>query len=240
MPPDFPTGCVIPGFPCQGIGAIGGPPDSGQSILATALSLAIALGADTPGATGPWQPPADHGSVTYIAARDDRATLSRRLALLAHAGWITEHTFDRIGEHIRFMVCDDLSGYRLGAGNRGELARVLGDAAQRQRLIVIDPIARFVDPDGHHPRALRTAVGLIHEVIRDSGASVLLVHERPLPKPIDTILDWKMELKPGADGNHMILHTQSRRDKACQCSRQPLNRLSTGLFEELRVDSRDP
>ena len=163
-------------------GLLIGPDGSRKSWLA--LHFAISVAGGRPVAKGPdgsylWEAP-ERGRVVYLASEDSANVLARRifsLSKLPGYEWVKDldEYLDIIPTYSSLTL---LSLDKDGKPAKTQEYQSFLEYAKGARLIIIDPLADFLDISESDDRAARGVVQILREMSRATGAGVLGVHHQ--------------------------------------------------------------
>lgn len=159
----------------QALGAMIGAPGSGKSTAAAQLVVAVAAGLPWLGA---WEP-ATPGRAMYLTAEDDDAVLHRRIH---HALKTLPEAFQE--QAARNVYAVPVSGtVALCRGVGGDVVKTAALAdlrghleKLRPALLVLDTFSRFIAVQENDNPTMTAACGILEELCRDFGCSIILLH----------------------------------------------------------------
>lgn len=175
---------VLPGLLAGTVGMLAGPGGIGKTMLELQVAVAMATGTPACGALYRFSAPAP---VVLVAAEEDARVLSYRLHAIAHTLFSQSARFAVTISYEEFLARLQ-ANLRLFAGTSQGLTllnrewshtprvKELAEAAQKARLVMVDPLRQFHACDENDSGAMNEVILALRHVAAQSGAAVVFAH----------------------------------------------------------------
>lgn len=185
--PPPPMDYVLPGLPCQCLGALVAPGGTGKSSLVTQISVEMALGLPLLGGIHDAKDPAK--VVLLLAEEDERLCWMRLHALRSlirgEAEDISTEMLSLLESNLTLLPLAGADVKVFSENRTTKFTDELNRRAEGARLLVIDPLRRFYDGDENDSGIMTSVINAFEAISRESGTTIVMTHHATKSSAID-------------------------------------------------------